>query len=120
VNMVLPYEEANMEGCKFCLQWLSMVFRVKIKAWLASPAKTIHSCVIDSNYNQTIHILSLKKYTTHIHYEPFLGDNGSSGLTVHVTQTTSNFHTRGMLFSQNESPLSCNMGKQGLNKKKHA
>jgi hypothetical protein len=30
VKMVLPYEEGNMEGCRFCLQWLSMVFRVKI------------------------------------------------------------------------------------------
>ena len=30
VNTTLPYEEGNMEGCRFCLQWLSMVFRVKI------------------------------------------------------------------------------------------
>jgi hypothetical protein len=109
--MALPYEEENMEDCKFYLQWLSMVFRVNIKAWLASPAEAVHSCVIDSNYDQTIHILSLKKDTTHIHCEPLLGDIDSSGLIVHVTQTTSNMHMRGMLFSQNESPLGCDMGK---------
>jgi hypothetical protein len=60
----------------------------------------------------------LKTYTTHIHYEPLLGDISSSGFSVHATQTTSNFHTRGMFFSQNESPPGCNMGRHGLNKKK--
>jgi hypothetical protein len=30
VNMALPYEKGNMEGCRFCLQWLSMIFRVNI------------------------------------------------------------------------------------------
>jgi hypothetical protein len=53
-----------------------------------------------------IDILSLKTYTTHIHYEPLL-----------ATQTTSNLHTRGMLFSENETPPGCDMGRQGLNKK---
>jgi hypothetical protein len=59
----------------------------------------------------------LKTNTSHIHYEPFLGDIGSSRLSVHATQTTSNMHTRGMLFSQNESPPGCDMHRQGLNKK---
>jgi hypothetical protein len=120
VNMALPYEEGNMEGCRFNLQWLSMIFRVKIQVWSASPAGTVHSWVIDSNYDQIIHILSLKTDTTHIHYEPLLGDISSLGLSVHATQTTSNLHTRGMFFSQNESPPGCDMGKQGLNRKKHA
>jgi hypothetical protein len=30
---------------------------------------------------------------------------------------TSHLHMRGMSFSENESPLDCNMGRQGLNKK---
>jgi hypothetical protein len=59
----------------------------------------------------------LKTDTTHIHYEPLLGHIGSSGLTVHATQTTSNLHSRGMLFSENETPPDCDMGRHGLNKK---
>jgi hypothetical protein len=118
VNMVLPYEEANMEGCRFCLQWFSMVFKVNIQVWLTLPVGTIHSWVTDSNYDRTIHIPSLKTYTTHIHYETLLGDIGSLVLSVHATQTTSNLHMRGMFFSENESPLGCDMGRQGLNKKK--
>jgi hypothetical protein len=117
VNMTLTYEEGNMEGCIFCLQWLSMVFRVKIQVWLASLAGTVHSWVIDSNYDRTILILSFKTDTSHIHYEPLLGYISSSGLSVHATQTALNLHTCGMLFSQNESPPSCDMGRQGLNKK---
>ena len=53
----------------------------------------------------------------HIHYEPLLAHIGSSRLTVHATQTTSNLHTRGMFFCENESPPSCDMGRRGLNKK---
>jgi hypothetical protein len=62
-------------------------------------------------------MLSLKTDTTHIHYEPLLGHIGSSGFSVHATQTGSNLHTRGMLFSENETPPDCDMGRQGLNKK---
>jgi hypothetical protein len=120
VNMALPYEKGNMEGCTFCLQWLSMIFRVNIQVWSPLPDGIVHSWVTDSNYDRTIDILSLKTDTTHIHYEPLLGHIGSSGLTVDATQTTSNLHRRGMIFSENETPPGCNMGRQGLNKKKHA
>jgi hypothetical protein len=59
----------------------------------------------------------LKTNTTHIHYQPLLGHIGGSGLNVHATQTTSNLHTRGMVSSENEAPLGCDMSIQGLNKK---
>ena len=72
VNMVLPYEKGNVEGCRFCLQWLSMIFRVNIQVWSAFLDGTVHSQCTDSNYDQTFDILSLKIDTTHIHYEPFL------------------------------------------------
>jgi hypothetical protein len=117
VNIALPYEKGCMEGCRFCLQWLSFIFRVNIQVWLPLLDATIHSWVIDSNCDRTIDILSLKTDTTHIHYEPLLAHIGSLGLTVHATQTTSNLHTRGMFFCENESPPSCDMGRQGLNKK---
>jgi hypothetical protein len=117
VNMALPYEKGNVEGCRFCLQWLSMIFRVNIQVWSALPDGTVHSWFTDSNYDRTIDILSLKTDTTHIHYEPLLGHIGGSGLNVHATQTTSNLHTRGMLFSENETPPGCDMAIQGLNKK---
>jgi hypothetical protein len=117
MNMALPYEKGNMDGCIFCLQWLSMIFRVNIQVWFLFPDGTVHSWVTDSNYDQTIDILSLKTDTTHIHYEPLLRHIDSSGLTVHATQTTSNLHRCGMIFSENETPPSCDMGRQGLNKK---
>jgi hypothetical protein len=117
VNMALPYEKGNMEGCRFCLQWLSMIFRVNIQVWSSLPDGTAHSWFTDSNCDRTIDILSLKIDTTHIHYEPLLGHIGSSRWTIHATQTTSNLHTCGMLFSENETPPGCDMGRQGLNKK---
>jgi len=117
VNMALPYEKGNVEGCRFYLQWLSIIFRVNIHVWSALPDGTIHSWSIDSNYDRTINILSLKIDTTHIHYQPLLGQISGSGFNVHATQTTLNLHTRGMLFSKNEIPPSCDMAIQGLNKK---
>jgi hypothetical protein len=113
--MALPYEKGNMEGCILCLQWLSMIFRVNIQVWSPLPDVSVHSWVIDSNYNRTIGILSLKTDTTYIHYEPLLSHIGI--LIVHVAQTTSNFHTCGILFSENETALGCDMGRHGLNKK---
>jgi hypothetical protein len=117
VNMALPYEKGNMESCRFYLQWLSMIFRVNIQVWSPLPDGTVHSWVTDSNYDRKIHILSLKTDTTHIHYEPLLGHIGTSGLTVHATQTALNLHIRGMLFTENETHHGCDMGRQGLNKK---
>jgi hypothetical protein len=117
VNMVLSYEKGCMEGCRLCFPWFSVIFRVNIQVWLPFPYATVHSWVIDSNCDRTIDILSLKIDTTHIHYEPLLAHIGSSGLTVHATETTSNFHKRVMIFCENKSPPSCDMGKQVLNKK---
>ena len=102
VNMALPYEKGNVEGCRFCLQWLSIIFRVNIHVWSTFLDGTVHSWSIDSNYDRTIDILSQKTDTTHIHYEPLISHIGSSGLKVHATQTTSNLHMRQMLFSENE------------------
>jgi hypothetical protein len=31
VNMALPYEKGNVEDGRFCLQWLSIIFRVNIQ-----------------------------------------------------------------------------------------
>jgi hypothetical protein len=81
------------------------------------PDGTIHSWSIDSNYDRTIDILSLKTDTTHIHYEPLLGHIIGSWLNVHAIQTASNLHMRHMLFSENETHLNCDMAIQGLNKK---
>jgi hypothetical protein len=92
VNMALPYEKGNVEGARFCLQWLSIIFRVNIQVWSALPEDTVHSRCIDSNYDQTIDIISLKINTPHIHYQPLMGNTIGSGSTVHATQTTSNFH----------------------------
>jgi hypothetical protein len=66
VNMALPYEKGNVEGCRFYLKWLSIIFRVNIQVWSALPDGTVHSWSIDLNYDQTIDILSLKTDTTHI------------------------------------------------------
>jgi hypothetical protein len=74
----------------------------------------------DSNYDRTFDILSLKIDTTHIHYEPLLRHIGGSGLDVHATQTASNLHTRGMIFSENETLVGCDMAIEGLNKKNNA
>jgi hypothetical protein len=59
----------------------------------------------------------LKTNTTHIHYKPFLGHISGSVFNVHATQTTSNLHMRGMIFSENETPPGFDMAIQGLNKK---
>jgi hypothetical protein len=31
VNMEMPYEKGNIEGGTFCLQWISIIFRVNIQ-----------------------------------------------------------------------------------------
>jgi hypothetical protein len=117
VNMALPYEKGNVEGCRFYLQWFSIIFKVNIHVWSTLPDDTIHSWSIDSNYNRTIGILLLKTNTTHIHYHPLLGHISGSGFNVHATETASNLHTHGMLFSENETLSGCDMAIQGLNKK---
>jgi hypothetical protein len=117
VNMVLPYEKGNVEGCRFYLQWLSIIFRVNIQVWSALPDGTIHSWSIDLNYDRTIDILSLKIDMTHIHYQPLLGNIIGLGFNVHATQTASNLHTCGTFFNENETPPSCDKAIQGLNKK---
>jgi hypothetical protein len=94
-----------------------MIFRVNIQVWSALPDGTVHSWFTDSNYDRTIDILSLKTDTTHIHYEHLLGHIDGSRLNVHATQMASNLHTRRILFSENETPLGCDMAIQGLNKK---
>jgi hypothetical protein len=116
--MALPCEKGNVEGSIFCLQWLSSIFRVNIQVWSALPDGTVHSWFIDSNYDRTIDIISLKTDTTHIHYQPLMGHTTSSGSTVHATQTTLNLHTCSMLFNENETPPSCDESIRGLNKKR--
>jgi hypothetical protein len=64
-----------------------MIFKVNIHVRLPLPDGTVQSWVTDSNYDQTIDILSLKTDTTHIHDEPLLGHIGSLGFSVHATQT---------------------------------
>jgi hypothetical protein len=118
VNMALPYEKGNVEGGRFCLQWISIIFRVNIQVWSALPDDTVHSWCIDSNYDRTIDIISLKTDTPHIHYQPLMGNTIGSGSTVHATQTASNLHTHSMLFNENETHPSCDEAIQGLNKKR--
>jgi hypothetical protein len=118
VNMALPYEKGNVEGGRFCLQWLSIIFRVNIQVWSALSDGTVHSYCIDSNYDRTIDIISLKTDTPHIHYQPLIRNTTSSGSTVHATQTASNLHKRRMLFNQNETHPSCDEAIQSLNKKR--
>jgi hypothetical protein len=117
VNMALPYEKGNVEGGRFYLQWLSIIFRVNIQVWSTLPDDSVHSWCTDSNYDQTIDIISLKTDTPHIHYQPLMGSTTGSGSTVHATQTASNVHTRSMLFNENETCPSCDEAIQGLNKK---
>jgi hypothetical protein len=83
--MELPYEKGNVEGGRFCLQWLSIIFRVNIQVWSALLDDNLHSWCIDSNYDQIIDIISLKKDTPHIHYQPLMGNTIGSGSTIHAT-----------------------------------
>jgi hypothetical protein len=115
--MALPYEKGNVECGRFCLQWLSIVFRVNIQVWSALLDGVVHSCCIDSNYDQTIDIISLKTDTPHIHYQTLMRNTTSSGSTIHATQTASNLHSRHMLFNENETRPSCDEAIQSLNKK---
>jgi hypothetical protein len=46
VNMALPYEKGNVEGCRFCLQSLSIIFRVNIQVWSTQMAQSIPSLFI--------------------------------------------------------------------------
>jgi hypothetical protein len=117
VNMVLPYEKGNVEGCSFCFQWLSMIFRVNFQVWSALPDGTVHSWFTDSNYDRTFDILSLKTDTTHIHYEPLLRHIRGSGLDVHATQTASNLHTRECFLVRMKLLSGSDMAIEGLNKK---
>jgi hypothetical protein len=117
VNMALPYEKGNVEGGRFYFQWLSIIFGVNIQFWSALLDGTIHSWSIDSNYDQTIDIISLKIDTTHIHYQLLMGNTIVSGSTVHATQTASNMHTCNMLFNENKTHPSCDEAIRGLNKK---
>jgi hypothetical protein len=107
VNMEFPYEKGNVESGRLCLQWLSIIFRVNIQVWSDLLDGTVHSFCIDSNYDRTIDIISLKTDMTHIHYQPLMRNTTSSGSTVHATQTTSNLHKRHMLFNENETRPSC-------------
>jgi hypothetical protein len=116
-NMALPYENGNVEGGRFCLQWLSIIFRVNIQVWSNLPDGSVHSWCIDSNYDRTIEIISLKTDTPHIHYQPLMGNTTGPGSTVHATQTASNVHTRRILFNENETRPSCDEAIHGLNKK---
>jgi hypothetical protein len=118
VNTTLPYEKGNVEGDRFYLQWLSIIFKVNIQVWLALSDGIVHSCCIDSNYDLTTNIISLKTYMPHIHYQPLMRNTTSSGSTVHATQTTSNLHTHPMLFNENETRPSCDEAIQSLNKKR--
>jgi hypothetical protein len=43
VNMALPYEKGNVEGCSFYFQWLFMIFRVNFQVWSALPDGSVHS-----------------------------------------------------------------------------
>ena len=115
--MAVPYEKGNVEGGRFCLQWISIIFRVNIQVWSALPDDIVHSWCIDSNYDQTIDIISLKIDTPHIHYQPLMGNTIGSACTVHPTQTALNLHTCSMLFNENETRPSCDEAIQSLNKK---
>jgi hypothetical protein len=116
--MALPYEEGNVEGGKFCLQWLSIIFRLNIQVWSTMSDGIVHSCCINSKYDRTIDMISLKTDTPHIHYQPLMRNTTSSGSIVQATQTTSNFHTHCMLFNENESCPSCDEAMQSLHKKR--
>jgi hypothetical protein len=116
VNMALPYEKGKVEGVRLCLQWLYIIFRVNIQVWSTLPDDSVHSWCTDSNYDQTIDIISLKTDTPHIHYQPLMGNTTGSRSTVHTTQTALNVHTCSMLFNENETRPSFDEAIQGLNK----
>jgi hypothetical protein len=54
VNMALPYEKGNVEGCRFCLQGLSIIFRVNIQVWSALPdgIVNVHATQTTSNLHK--------------------------------------------------------------------
>ena len=87
VNMAMPYEKGNVEGSRFCLQWIYIIFRVNIQVWSALSYGTVHSYCIHSNYDRTIDIMSLKTNMPHIHYQPLIRNTSSSRLNVHANQT---------------------------------
>jgi hypothetical protein len=100
-----------------CISVVVILYSVNFQVWSVFPDGTVHSWFTDSNYDRTFDILSLKTDTTHIHYEPLLLHILGLGLDVHATQTTSNLHTRRMIFSENETLVGSDMAIEGLNEK---
>jgi hypothetical protein len=118
VNMAMPYEKGNIEGGTFCLQWISIIFRVNIQVWSTLSDGTVHFYCIDSNYDQTIDIISSKTDTPHIHYQPLIRNTSSSRFIVHANQTASNLHKRRILSNHDETHPNCHQVIESLNKKR--
>jgi hypothetical protein len=116
VNMAMPYEKGNIEGGTFCLQWISIIFRVNIQVWSTLSDDTVRFYDIDSNYDQTIGIISSKTDTPHIHYQPLIINTSSSRFIFHANQTASNLHKCHILSNHDETHPNCHQVIESLNK----
>ena len=72
INMAMPYEKGQVEGGPFCLQWISVIFKVNIQLWSFVANNFVSYSSAHSRCNRLVNIMSFKTDTLHIHYHAML------------------------------------------------
>ena len=72
INMAIPYEKGQIEGGPFCLQWISIIFKVNIQLLSSVTSNFVNYSSINSRCSLIVNIMSFKIDTLHIHYEPMI------------------------------------------------
>jgi hypothetical protein len=70
--MAMPYEKGKVEGGPFCLQWISIIFKVNIQVWSCFTNSIVNFYFSSSNSDITFDVMSFETNASHIHYEPLL------------------------------------------------
>ncbi len=72
----------NRGSIPFCLQWISIIFKVNIQLWPFITNISVNLYSIYSYCSKTYHIVSCKTYAFQIHYEPLVREE--IGYEIHV------------------------------------
>ena len=72
INMAMTYEKGQVEGGPFCLQWISVIFKVNIQVWSFVANNFVSYSSAYLRCNHIFNIMSFRTDTLHIHYHTMI------------------------------------------------
>jgi len=84
INMAMSYEKGQVEGGPFCLQWISVIFKVNIQVWSFVANNFVNYSSAYSRCNDIVNIFSFMTNTSHIHYHAMIQEYVHNSQQLHM------------------------------------